>query len=200
MKGVYIHYVYKLITSASIKRTNCILSWYFESNRTESESITILRCLTFALTGNQKDSSMAVPWTNPTLLLSKRSGRQRSEGQRLHIISHLLSFSSHYFHLLGEVAPNSKPLAICFELDYSNFCPLEKAGKSIQEHKLNVPLYQRIYRGKSSDMWSSLEQLRYQNWPCYTTETVTGLRIHSSKAKSSQFTVKVYQIPFFLTP
>lgn len=63
--------------------------------------------------------------------------------------------------------------------------PFKKIRKSIQEHKLIAPSCVRIYGCNYSDMRYSWEQLRL-NRNCYTAETVPGLRIHSSKALSSQ--------------
>lgn len=65
--------------------------------------------------------------------------------------------------------------------------PLKKARKSIREHKLKAPSCVRIYGCNYSDMRYSWEQLFFRlTRPCYAAETVPGLRIHSSKATSSQ--------------
>lgn len=90
-----------------------------------------------------------------------------------------------------KIPPEKLPLQITRRMLSNLIAPplkkkKKKARKSIQEHKSKAPSCVRIYGCNYSDMRYSWEQLVRLKRPCHAAETVPGLRIHSSKALSSQ--------------
>lgn len=93
---------------------------------------------------------------------------------------------------------------ICFQisLSVSPVSPFTKSQKNnVSEHeshddKSNVPPY--VTTNNYSDVFESgaWSNFSIKTDPATHTESFTGLRIHSSKAKSSQFTVEVFKTPF----
>ena len=111
---------------------------------------------TFKQHRNQRNSSTAVPCTNPTAI---QKVRRTEITQSLSTLSSspLVHIIFIFFFFRRSCPKQQTTYDMLLNLVQSRF-PLEKARKSIyehntHEHKSNVPSYVRSYRYNYSDMW-----------------------------------------------